>query len=220
MLAYKPLLLSALLVFGLSGAAGAAGWHYYDPDCPIPLGGGKDGGAKSMKFVAMQPKKNIDRECAALPDIGPTIIALDAADSELREMNWDIRILRGGPEKEADPEADLVRKLPPEKHRNGMVNFDHDFKASDNYQLYVKLTSDDGFPVPISRSCFACGIDNALGLRAQLRHDAGVVGGVWSPDAKHHVDGVVTPVALTTLLDEAAFWLGALASGQGTPQPR
>jgi len=78
----------------------------------------------------------------------------------------------------------------------------------------LKLSGAGGFPVPISRSCFACGIDNALGLRAQLRHDADAVGGIWTPDAKHRVDGVVTPVALTTLLDEAAFWLGALASGE------
>ncbi|MCX7898643.1 MAG: hypothetical protein N2444_00885, partial [Methylocystis sp.] len=124
-----------------------------DPDCPIPLGGGK-----SMKFVSMQPTKNIDRECAALPDIGPTVIALDAADSELRDMNWDIRILQGGPEKEADPETDLVRKLPVEKHRNGMVNFDHDFKRPDNYQLYVKLTSDDGKKSFVGRHGFSVGL--------------------------------------------------------------
>ena len=29
----------------------AAGWHYYDPECPVSLGD------KTMKFVAMQPKK-------------------------------------------------------------------------------------------------------------------------------------------------------------------
>ena len=32
-------------------SANAAGWHYYDPDCPISLND------KSIKFVAMQPKK-------------------------------------------------------------------------------------------------------------------------------------------------------------------
>lgn len=133
--------------------ARAAGWHYYDPDCPIPLGDGK-----SMKFVSMQPKKNIDRECAALSDVGPTVIVLDAADNDLRDMVWDIRILRGGPEKEADPEADLVRKLPPQKFRNGMVNFDHDFKTAGNYQLYVKLTSDDGAKSFVGRHGFSVGL--------------------------------------------------------------
>lgn len=150
------LLVAALLLFAASVAprtAFAAGWHYYDPECPIALSGGK-----TMKFVSMQPKKNIERECAALPDIGPSVIVLDAADNELRDMNWDIRILRGGPEKEADPEADLVRKLPAQKYRNGMVNFDHDFKAADNYQLYVKLTSDDGAKSYVGRHGFSVGL--------------------------------------------------------------
>lgn len=133
-------------------AAHAAGWHYYDPECSIALGG------KSMKFVAMQPKKNIDRECVALPDIGPSVIALDAADSELRDMNWDIRILRGGPQKESDPEADLVRKLPPQKYRNGMVNFDHNFADAGNYALYVKLTSEDGAKSFVGRHLFSVGV--------------------------------------------------------------
>ena len=142
----------------LPRAAFAAGWHYYDPECPIALGSGKDGGSKTMKFVAMQPKKNIDRECVTLPDIGPSVIVLDAADNELRDMVWDIRILRGAPEKEADPEADLVRKLPPQKYRNGMVNFDHSFAAADNYQLYVKLTSDDGAKSFVGRHPFSVGL--------------------------------------------------------------
>ena len=177
------LLVAALLIFAASAAprAGfAAGWHYYDPECPIALSGGKGGGAKSMKFVAMQPKKNIDRECVALSDAGPTVIVLDAADNDLRDMNWDIRIMRGGPEKEADPDADLVRKLPPEKYRNGMVNFDHEFKEADNYQLYVKLTSDDGAKSYVGRHGFSVGLvtDGELYLYTAFAVFAVAVGGV------------------------------------------
>jgi len=78
----------------------------------------------------------------------------------------------------------------------------------------VRVSAADSHPVPISRSCFACGIDNGLGLRAQLRHDVAAVGGTWRPTASHEVAGSLAPVALTTLLDEAAFWLGVLASGE------
>ncbi len=78
----------------------------------------------------------------------------------------------------------------------------------------VRVSAADSHPVPISRSCFACGIDNGLGLRAQLRHDSAAVGGTWRPTASHEVGGSLAPVALTTLLDEAAFWLGVLASGE------
>ncbi|MBM3577790.1 MAG: hypothetical protein FJX40_09035 [Alphaproteobacteria bacterium] len=151
------ILLSLALVFVASvlfpHAASAAGWHYYDPECPINLGG------KSMKFVAMQPKKNVDRECVALPDVGPSVIVLDAADNELRDMNWDIRILRGkGPNGEADPDADVVDRLPVQKFRNGMVNFDQNFRDAGNYVLYAKLTSDDGAKSFIGTHPFSVGL--------------------------------------------------------------
>ncbi len=133
--------------------AEAAGWHYYDPECPVALG------QKSMKFVAMQPKKSIDRECVALPDVVPSVIVLDAADSELRDMNWDIRVLRAkSPDSQPDPEADAVSRLPVQKFRNGMVNFDQNFREPGNYVLYAKLTSDDGARSFEGRHPFSVGL--------------------------------------------------------------
>ena len=79
------------------------------------------------------------------------------------------------------------------------------------------LAALDGLaPLPISRTCFACGIDNPLGLRARLCIDDALVGGVWEPDRSLRSAGGdgLAPVAITTLLDEAAFWLGAAASGE------
>ncbi|MEF3365667.1 hypothetical protein V3H18_03875 [Methylocystis sp. 9N] len=154
-------------------AAQAAGWHYYDPECPIALG------EKTMKFVAMQPKKNIDRECVALPDIGPSVIVLDASDNELRDMNWDIRILRGkGPNGDADPEADVVGRLPIQKFRNGMVNFDQNFREPGAYVLYAKLTSDDGAKSFVGRHPFSVGLvtDEELYLYIAFAVFAVVVG--------------------------------------------
>ncbi|HYE93114.1 MAG TPA: hypothetical protein VEA38_18935 [Terriglobales bacterium] len=70
-------------------------------------------------------------------------------------------------------------------------------------------------PLPLSRTCFVCGTDNTLGLQARLGIDADTVGGTWTPSpALAGVDGRLAPVALTGLLDEAAFWLGAAASGE------
>jgi len=74
---------------------------------------------------------------------------------------------------------------------------------------------DGAQPLPISRTCFACGTDNALGLRAELAFDADAVRTTWRPrDAFRRADGSLAPAALTTLLDEAAFWLGALKTGE------
>jgi acyl-coenzyme A thioesterase PaaI-like protein len=70
-------------------------------------------------------------------------------------------------------------------------------------------------PLPVSRTCFACGTDNELGLRARLEFDAGMVRGTWQPPpAFRGADGRLAPAGLTALLDEAAFWLGALATGE------
>ncbi|HEV8587202.1 MAG TPA: hypothetical protein VGT02_19745 [Methylomirabilota bacterium] len=70
-------------------------------------------------------------------------------------------------------------------------------------------------PLPVSRTCFACGIENPLGLRVRLGFDARAVGGAWTPrPGFRESDGRLAPAALTTLLDEAAFWLGALATGE------
>ncbi len=145
-------------------AALAAGWHYYDPECPVALG------SKSMKFVAMQPKRSIDRVCDALGDIGPTVIALDAPDPELREMIWDIRVLRdmGRPDGDENVEADTVFKLEPEKHRNGMVNFDHDFAAADKYILLVRMKSDDGSKEYVGRHRFTVGLLDNTDLYAYV----------------------------------------------------
>jgi acyl-coenzyme A thioesterase PaaI-like protein len=70
-------------------------------------------------------------------------------------------------------------------------------------------------PLPISRTCFACGTDNELGLQVRLGFDTESVGATWQPrPAFRRADGSLAPAALTTLLDETAFWLGALATGE------
>ena len=73
----------------------------------------------------------------------------------------------------------------------------------------------DAVSLPVSRTCFACGVDNTLGLRVQLTFDARAVGGAWAPRPGFRAaDGRLASAALTTLLDETAFWLGALATGE------
>src|SRR3989442_9715106 len=73
----------------------------------------------------------------------------------------------------------------------------------------------DAVSLPVSRTCFACGVDNTLGLRVQLTFDAPAVGGASTPRPRFRAaDGRRSSAALTTLLDETAFWLGALATGE------
>lgn len=72
-----------------------------------------------------------------------------------------------------------------------------------------------GSPLPVSNRCFACGVQNALGLQVALRVDEGRVWTEYLPRPPFRTaDGHLATAALTTLLDETAFWLGALASGE------
>ena len=58
-------------------------------------------------------------------------------------------------------------------------------------------------------------MDNPLGMRVQLEFDDAEVRGAWRPRAAFQTsDGALATAAVTTLLDEAAFWLGALATGE------
>ena len=77
------------------------------------------------------------------------------------------------------------------------------------------MPPETGELLPVSSRCFACGVDNPLGLQARLFFDAGAVWTRWQPPGRFRAqEGALAPVALTTLLDETAFWLGALATGE------
>jgi acyl-coenzyme A thioesterase PaaI-like protein len=77
----------------------------------------------------------------------------------------------------------------------------------------LRGTSDQ--PLPVSRGCLVCGVDNALGLRARVVFDDEQVWAAWRPrEGLHTGAGRLAPLALTALLDEVAFWLGALATGE------
>jgi acyl-coenzyme A thioesterase PaaI-like protein len=70
-------------------------------------------------------------------------------------------------------------------------------------------------PLPVSATCFVCGTENAYGLHAQPVFDESSVGIRWTPRAGLRApEGTLAPIALTSLLDETAFWLGALATGE------
>jgi hypothetical protein len=97
----------------------------------------------------------------------------------------------------------------------GAVLVDGRVAGADPLRASVDAPPIDAAPLPVSRTCFACGVDNVLGLGARLSFDARAVGGAWTPRPGFRAaDGRLAVAALTTLLDEAAFWLGALASGE------
>ena len=70
-----------------------------------------------------------------------------------------------------------------------------------------------GFPT--ARGCLACGTENLIGLRIRLRFDDRWVWAEYRPPETYRAaDGRIAPALYTVLLDEMAWWLGALASGE------
>jgi hypothetical protein len=72
-----------------------------------------------------------------------------------------------------------------------------------------------GWPLPSSDQCLACGALNPLGLKVQLSFDED---GVWTrfePGRSWSTEGALDPALMPVLLDELAWWLGALVSKEG-----
>ena len=73
-----------------------------------------------------------------------------------------------------------------------------------------------GLTLPMSEDCLACGARNPLGLQVALVFDDE---GVWArveprPPWRLH-DGQLHPALVPVLLDEVAWWLGALVMKEG-----
>src|SRR5690349_21853141 len=73
-----------------------------------------------------------------------------------------------------------------------------------------------GFRMPLSDQCLACGADNPLGLRLGLAFDDDGVWARFEPPAPWRTqDGTMEPALAPVILDEVAWWLGALVTREG-----
>jgi hypothetical protein len=74
----------------------------------------------------------------------------------------------------------------------------------------------EGWPMPLSDQCLACGAHNPLGLQLGLRFDAD---GVWARflprEPWRRSGGLLAPALPAVVLDEIAWWLGALVTKEG-----
>jgi hypothetical protein len=80
----------------------------------------------------------------------------------------------------------------------------------------LEVAAEPGWTLPMSESCLACGAENPLGLQAALTFDGA---GVWArlgPREPWRLPGGRTHPALApVVLDEVAWWLGALTMQEG-----
>ncbi|HYA80842.1 MAG TPA: hypothetical protein VED87_07935 [Methylocystis sp.] len=116
-------------------------------------------GPDTMTFTGYQPQKSREQFCDDIPDVGPTIVVLDAQQDELRDMALDIRVLRnvGQTDDKENMEANTEVYVAPRKYKTGTLNFDYNFKDKGNFIGLVTAKSDDGLKVYVSRFPFAVG---------------------------------------------------------------
>jgi hypothetical protein len=116
-------------------------------------------GPDEMNFTGYQPLKSREQFCDDIPDVGPTIIVLDAVQDELRDMNLEIRILRdvGQRSDEENLAQNTETYVPPKKYRTGTLNFEYNFAEKGKFIGLVKASSDDGTKVYVSRFPFSVG---------------------------------------------------------------
>lgn len=116
-------------------------------------------GPDTMTFTGYQPQKSREQFCDDIPDVGPTIIVLDAQQDELRDMALDIRVLRNVGQKDDNENLDANTEIyvPAKKYRTGTLNFEYNFAKKGNFIGLVTAKTDDGAKVYVSRFPFAVG---------------------------------------------------------------
>lgn len=140
-------------------------------------------GPDQMAFTGYQPMKSREQFCDDIPDAGPTIIALDARQDELRDMNLEMRVLRdvGQANDNENLEANTEYYKPPAKYKTGTITFEHTFANEGKYIGIVKARSDDGAKEYVARFPFAVGLTAGRDLTAiiVLGAAAAVAFGLW-----------------------------------------
>jgi len=147
-------------------------------------------GPAQMTFTAFQEQKTHEIFCAHVPDAGPTIIILDAHESELRGMSVEIRILRNVGQREwnEDLDANTELTLPAKKYlaSNGTASFEYSFPRDGDYIAVIKATSEDGYKEYIGEYFFSVGetMERFLAAAAMLVALAFVCFGLWGGKGK------------------------------------
>lgn len=139
-------------------------------------------GPDTMNFTGYQPLKSREVFCDDIPDVGPTIIVLDAVQDELRDMALEIRILRdvGQKDDSENLEKNTETYVPPKKYRTGTLNFEYNFAEKGKFIGLVKAKADDGREY-VSRFPFSVGTTGDRDLTIAIFFAAvGLVGfGLW-----------------------------------------
>ncbi len=116
-------------------------------------------GPSTVHFTGYQPARSYKEFCEDIPHTGMTIIVLDLVDSDLRNMETEVRVVRdpggGGVPigrrmlseaeiKSSEVLAATEAYMPPSLYPNGTLKFEHDFKNAGQYIGIVTVRNEHG----------------------------------------------------------------------------
>ncbi len=172
---HKTLLFAASLA-ALSATAQAAP---HPRDCEMNVG------PDLITFNAFQQQHTHENFCRHIPDGGPTVIILDAHQSELRSMNLEIRIVRdvGQQAWNDDLDANTEFLIPAKKYMlaKGSLSFDYEFKRDGKYIALVRAVNEDGSKEYVGQYFFTVGetFERYVAAGAMLAASAFASFGIW-----------------------------------------
>lgn len=135
------------LLPGLAGAHG--GLALAEDQCKLSLG------PYSMHFTGYQPDSEGSKEfCEDIPDIGRTVVALDAIDDVLRAMPIEVRLVKDTGDL-SNLEPITILHMPPKVYSAGSVTFEYVFDKPGKFVGIV--TAMNGKEAIVSQFPFSVG---------------------------------------------------------------
>lgn len=159
---WKRFFRAALMLACVPPCAGAYAAHLPEP-CEMKVG------PETLRYGVSQPTITSQPSCETIPGFVETVISLNAQDSKLREMLWDVQFLRDVTNGDDAQRAEL--HLPFSKYQNGVAKIDYFFNAdgffdwSRKYTLVFTARSEDGSQEYIARQPIV--IDETVALKAR-----------------------------------------------------
>jgi hypothetical protein len=112
-------------------------------------------GRFAMHFTGYQPQATGSREfCEDIPELGVTVVALDAIDDQLRQMPIAVRIFQDL-ENSSDSTATTILEIQAKVYPTGSISFEHSF---DKPGKFIGLVTAGEKGEYVSRFPFSVGV--------------------------------------------------------------
>lgn len=153
---FRCFALAAVSLAALAGAAPTAdahgAVHKFESACLLKVG------PDLIYFSGYQPAVSHRKFCEDIPTTGDAIFSLDYAQSEMRDMKADLRIVRDvGEGASVDLQAITVAYAPPKVYPNGTLSLEHVFPERGDFVGIVTIEGLHGehwesrFPFSVGR---------------------------------------------------------------------